>query len=74
MGRKVDLDLLVGAEGLVERLGLKRVERVHELRRRNADFPEPVLRFKRVMVWYWPDVERWARRHGRIDPKGRKAT
>ena len=59
MGRKVDVDQLVGAEEIAERLGLSSYQRVHELRRRNPDFPPPVARTKRTMIWTWPDVERW---------------
>lgn len=60
------MDQLVGAEEIAERLGLARYQRVHELRRRNPDFPAPVKTLKRAMVWAWPDVERWARRTGRL--------
>jgi predicted DNA-binding transcriptional regulator AlpA len=66
VARKVDVDKLVGAEEIAERLGLKRYQRVHELRSRDAEFPAPVVRLKRTMVWYWPDVERWARARGRL--------
>jgi hypothetical protein len=66
VGRRIDVDNLVGAEEIAERLGLRRYQRVHELRRRHPDFPEPVVRLKRTMVWNWPDVERWARRTGRL--------
>lgn len=69
MGRRVDLDRLVGAEEIAERLGLTRYQRVHELRRRNPDFPQPILQLKRAMIWYWPEVERWARANGRL-PRG----
>jgi hypothetical protein len=55
----VDVDQLVGAEEIAERLGLSSYQRVHELRRRNPDFPAPVAQTKRTMIWSWPDVERW---------------
>lgn len=60
------MDQLVGAEEIAVRLGLTRYQRVHELRRRHEGFPEPVAQLKRAMVWYWPDVERWAKATGRL--------
>ena len=62
----MDVDPLVGAEEIAERLGLKTYQRVHELRRRSGDFPAPVKQLKRSMLWYWPDVQRWAKAHGRL--------
>jgi hypothetical protein len=61
----VEVDKLVGAEEIAQRLGLKRYQHVHMLRSRHEDFPEPVVRLKRVMIWYWPDVERWAKANDR---------
>lgn len=65
MGRKVDVDKLVGAEEIAERLGLSGYQRVHELRRRNPDFPQPIKQLRRTMLFYWPDVARWAKSTGR---------
>lgn len=62
----MDAEQLVGAEEIAERLSLSSVRRVHELRQRQEDFPPPLVRLKRAMVWYWPDVERWAKQRGRI--------
>jgi hypothetical protein len=62
----VDVDQLVGAEEIAERLGLKRYQHVHQIRRRDPTFPEPVVTLRRAMVWNWPDVERWARASGRL--------
>ena len=62
----MDADKLVGAEEIAQRLGVSSVRRVHELRQRNADFPPPLVQLKRTMVWYWPDVERWAKTTGRL--------
>jgi predicted DNA-binding transcriptional regulator AlpA len=62
----VDADQLVGAAEIAERLGLKRYQRVHELRARNPDFPEPIATLQQALVFYWPDVERWARQTGRL--------
>ena len=66
MGRKVDADGLAGAAELADRLGVARPQVIHEWRRRHADFPEPVAHLRQALVWYWPDVERWARKTGRL--------
>jgi hypothetical protein len=60
------VDQLVGAAEIAERLGVKRSNVVHDWRRRHRDFPEPVARLRQALVWAWPDVERWARRTGRL--------
>lgn len=65
MGRKVDVDDLVGATEIGQRLGIDR-RSVHQLRRRHDDFPEPVARLESALVWSWVDVQRWARATGRI--------
>lgn len=62
----MDADKLVGAEELAERLHLSSPRRLHELRQRHPDFPAPLVILRRAMVWYWPDVERWARQAGRL--------
>lgn len=67
------MDQLVGAEEIAERLGLSSYQRVHELRRRNPDFPEPVKQLKRAMVWVWSDVERWSRQRPSAVNRGRTA-
>ncbi|MGH9165313.1 MAG: hypothetical protein ACRDZW_07380 [Acidimicrobiales bacterium] len=70
MGRRVDVDLLVGAGEIVRRLGLKRVQELHYYRRSDPTFPPAVFRVAEARggahVWYWPDIERWARRKGRL--------
>lgn len=60
------MDQLVGAAEVAQRLGVARPQVVHDWRRRHADFPQPVATLKQAMVWHWPDVERWARRTGRL--------
>lgn len=65
MGRKLDVDQLVGTGEIAERLAVKRHSVVHDWRRRYGDFPEPVLTLKGMSLWYWPEVDRWARRNGR---------
>lgn len=65
MGRKVDVDSLVGSADIARRLGVKRPQVVHDWLRRYADFPEPVARVSQVRIWYWPDIEVWAQTTGR---------
>ena len=57
---------LVGAAEIAERLGVKRPGVVHDWRRRHPDFPKPVAHLRQAMIWAWPDVERWARKTGRL--------
>ena len=66
MARSVNPDLLVGASEIAERLGHTRPQMIHTWRTRHADFPEPVAVLKQAMIWYWPDVEKWARKTRRI--------
>jgi hypothetical protein len=66
MARKVDVNELVGAAEIAERLQLSHVQSVHTLRHRHTDFPEPVAKLRQAMVWAWPDVEAWAKRTGRL--------
>ena len=61
---------LVGAATIAERLGLSHRETVHLYRRRYGDFPEPVGEIGQALVWSWSDVERWAKRTGRLPAKG----
>ena len=69
MGRRVDADELVGAAEIAARLGVKRLQVVHDWRRRHSGFPRPVATVSRTLIWYWPDVRRWAANTGRL--KGR---
>ena len=67
MGRKVDVDALVGTHEIAERLGLASPEVVYSWRRRHrGQFPEPIARLRIGFVWNWPDVEAWARKTGRL--------
>ena len=70
MGRKVDVNDLVVAAEIAERLGLAHTQSVHTLRRRDPNFPEPVVSLKRAHVWAWPDVAEWARSTGRTAQEG----
>lgn len=62
----MSVDQLVGAAEIAQRLGLKSVPTVHQWHRRHDDFPEPVATLTMGLVWYWPDVEKWAKATGRL--------
>jgi hypothetical protein len=66
MAGLVDPDQLVGAPEIAARLGIRHAETVHAWRRRYRDFPAPVVTLRKVMLWHWPAVERWARETGRL--------
>lgn len=66
MGRRLDVEQLVGTVEIAEKLGVKRIQRVHDWRRRYEDFPAPVATLSGVMIWNWPEIERWAKRTGRL--------
>lgn len=70
MGRMVDVDDLVTAGVIVVRMGLTRIQRVHELMRLHSPMPGPVHVGPRILLWHWPDVSAWAAAHDRpaIDP------
>jgi predicted DNA-binding transcriptional regulator AlpA len=60
------VDQLVGASEIAKRTGVKRTQAVHGWRQRYPDFPQPVAKLDMGLVWYWPEVERWARATGRL--------
>jgi predicted DNA-binding transcriptional regulator AlpA len=66
VGRKVDLDDLVDARQVSERLGVSRPQVVHVWRDRYPDFPPPAVERAHAILWVWPDVEKWARATGRL--------
>jgi hypothetical protein len=66
VGDPVDPDQLVSASDIAHRLGLPRRQAVHWYLRNDDTFPEPVARVgnsgrRPVLIWYWPDVEAWAK-------------
>jgi predicted DNA-binding transcriptional regulator AlpA len=67
------VDQLVGASEIAKRTGMKRPQVVHVWRNRYADFPAPVASLDMGLVWYWPEVERWARKTGRLPGSGRRS-
>jgi hypothetical protein len=67
VGKKVDVDDLVGAYEIAQRMGVARPQVIHEWRRRHPDFPEPIATLKTALIWDWKEVQRWARETGRIN-------
>lgn len=57
---------LVGASEIAKRCGVTRTQAVHMWRIRYEDFPKPVASLDMGLVWYWPEVERWAKKTGRL--------
>jgi len=56
---------LVGLTEIAELLGLTR-QRVDQIARGDPKFPEPVAVITAGRIWKRIDVERWARRAGRL--------
>lgn len=74
VGRELDVDQLVSARAITERLGYRNVQVVHFWWRTDATFPPPVYALegqRGARLWYWPEVEAWARASGRLDASGR---
>ncbi|HTT92593.1 MAG TPA: hypothetical protein VMF65_23770 [Acidimicrobiales bacterium] len=65
----VGLELVSGAE-IGRRLGVSR-EAVR-LWREQPDFPEPISRVGRSVVWDWALVEKWAKKRGRQPDQARR--
>jgi predicted DNA-binding transcriptional regulator AlpA len=66
--RQVDVEDLVGAPEIADRLGIAQPETIHAWRCRYPDeFPQPIATVAGVLVWSWPDVEAWARKTGRLN-------
>ncbi len=68
--RKVEVDQIVGATEISNRLGLRHTTHVHQLRKGDPTFPAPIAQLSPgpsgAYIWYWPDVEWWAKRMGRL--------
>jgi hypothetical protein len=67
IGKKVDVDDLVGAAEIAERLGVKRPHLIHDWRRRHPDFPQPVVELKGTLIWDWRELKHWAQTTGRLN-------
>ena len=59
-----DGDELVSAAEVAARLGLQRSRQVLDLRLHRFNFPRPVARTGRNLVWSWPQVAHWAEAEG----------
>lgn len=59
MGRRLDVEQLVGTAEIAERVGVGGSV-VGDWRRRYPEFPAPVARLAMGALWHWPEVERWA--------------
>ena len=68
MGRSVDIDDLLDAQGVADLLGLSQRESVSLYQRRYPDMPRPVINLgpKRMLLWLRPEIEEWGRTTGRI--------
>lgn len=74
MGRKVDVDNLIDARCIAERLGWPRPHLVHYFASTDPDFPAPIWTgtgLRGIRIWLWPEIQRWATRKG---PIGRHAS
>lgn len=62
MGRKVDVDDLLDANGVAELLGLAHRNTVSVYQHRYEDMPRPVLDLgeRRAKLWLRPELKRWA--------------
>jgi glutathione-regulated potassium-efflux system ancillary protein KefG len=62
MGRRVDVDELLDANGVAELLGLAHRNTVSVYQHRYEDMPRPVLDFgdRRVKLWLRSEIEQWA--------------
>ena len=67
VGRRIDIDELVDATVIAQRLGVRRPQVVHDWRRRHSDFPPPVYSSARATLWVWSEVAAWATTTGRLD-------
>ncbi len=78
VGRRVDVDDLVSARVIADRLGFSGVHLVHYYFRSDETFPPPVYvvpdMARPIRLWCWPDVAAWwNKRHHRQARPGRGA-
>jgi len=70
--------MLVGSYEVAKRLGMRHPQLVHYFRTSDPSFPKPVAILGNpknpFFVWAMPEVERWARKTGRLpaEPKAAK--
>lgn len=70
VGRRVDVDDLLDANGVAELLGLAHRNTVSVYQHRYDDMPRPVREFgdRRAKLWLRPEIEQWA---ATIEDEGR---
>ena len=66
MGKKIDLEYLVGAAEIAQRLNVKRPHLIHDWRRRYPEFPKPIVELTGILLWDWRDIATWAKATQRI--------
>lgn len=66
VGRHVDIDDLVGAAEIADRLDKASSSLIHDWRKRYPDFPKPLLSLRQGHLWSWQAVEAWAVETGRL--------
>lgn len=73
MGRQVDLDELIDANGVAELLGLAHRNTVSVYQHRHEDMPRPVLTLGngRLKLWLRPEIQGWATDQGNRPRRGR---
>lgn len=64
MASRPNANNLVGASEIAERLGVGSSV-VHDWARRYRDFPVPLAKLSMGNLWWWPEVQSWARSTGR---------
>jgi hypothetical protein len=62
VGRRIDIDQLLDANGVAEILGLAHRNTVSVYQHRYPDMPRPVIDFGngRTKIWLKPEIEQWA--------------
>jgi predicted DNA-binding transcriptional regulator AlpA len=71
VGRRVNTDDLLDAQGVAEMLGLAQRNSVSLYQRRYADMPRPVVDLGpgRTKLWLRQEVEGWAVKHASNEPR-----
>lgn len=65
VGRSVEVENLIDAQGIADRLGLAQRQTISSFVSRYPDFPKALGMWGRTRLWDWTEVEAWARQTGR---------
>lgn len=65
VGRTIEVENLIDAQGIADRLGLAQRQTISSFVSRYPDFPKPLGMWGRTRLWDWTEVEAWARATGR---------